>query len=232
MDEGQPTVLVVEDNELLRYTIERTLSGYGFTVLDAGTAEQGMTLFEANPGVALAILDMVLPGKSGLDMAAEIERKCPGFSILYMSGFSDSIAMESIARRAPNRVLLKPFGERLLLQRVTALLETGVERAGPGRSSTPTGGAAFEFPWERLLEASDTLAGASLEIMAYRDTAAGFAIAITHVAVLRAAGVPYTFRPRENTAMPLGLTVTEDKRAQALTLIERIGLGADIAPAA
>jgi CheY-like chemotaxis protein len=230
MDEAQSTVLVVEDNELLRYTLKQMLHRHGLAVLEAGTAEAGLAVFEANPAISIALVDMVLPGRSGLDLAAEIERRRPGFRILYMSGFADSIAMESIARRAPDRVLLKPFAEKLLIDRVRALLNgSGSPPVAAGNGSPHTG--LSPFPWDRILEASDRLESAT-EIVAYRDTAAGFAIAITHIAVLRAAAVAYVFQATGNPPLPIALAVLPDQRAWALHLIASIGLGVDIAPAA
>ncbi|MDR3700837.1 MAG: response regulator [Candidatus Sulfopaludibacter sp.] len=230
MDEAHPTVLLVEDNDLVRGMVMAMLATHGFAVVAAETAEQGIVEFESNPAVSFAILDMILPGKSGLDLAAELERRRPGFRILYMSGLGDSIAMESIARRAPDMVLIKPFSEELLLQRVDALL--GNASVAPAYSASLSTMSRPVFPWDRLVEASDELGNAGASVISYLDTAAGFAIAITHVAVLRAAGVPYTFRFTGNTAMPLMLAVLPDDLAQAQSLIEHIGLGADIAPAA
>jgi CheY-like chemotaxis protein len=222
MGEPLPSVLVVEDNELLRDVIQCMLSGHGFTTVSAENAEQGLAAFEANPAVGVAILDMVLPGQSGLDLAAELDRRRPGFQILYISGFSDSIAMESIARRDPKVVLIKPFGEDELIQRVSALLAAG-PRASPTRPV---------YPWDRLVEASDHLPAAGTLLLSYRDTAAAFGVAITHVAALRAAAVPYSFGFTGNSTLPVSLAVAPHDRAKALSLIERVGLGADIAIAA
>jgi CheY-like chemotaxis protein len=222
MGELQASVLVVEDNELLRDVIQCMLSGHGFTTVSAESAEQGLAAFEANPAVSVAILDMVLPGQSGLDLAAELDRRRPGFRILYISGFSDSIAMESIARRDPKLVLIKPFGEAELIQRVSELLAAGPRLASDGSV----------YPWERLVEASDHLPESVAVLLSYRDTAAAFGVAITHVAALRAATVPYAFRLTGNSTMPVSLAVSPHDRVKALSLIEHLGLGADIAVAA
>lgn len=231
MKDAQPTVLLVEDNELVRDTLKSMLASHGFAIVDVGTAEQGLAEFEADPTISLAILDMILPGESGLDLAAELERRRPGFRILYISGFCDSIAMESIARLAPELVLFKPFGEETLIQRVAALLKLGAEPA-PGRGIAVAGMPPSPFPWHRLVEASDELGAGGTRIMVYRDTATGFAIAITHSAVLRVAEVAYAFGFTGDPVSPLTLAVLPDDRARALSLIEQIGLGADIAPAA
>ncbi len=232
MTDSRPIVLLVEDNDLVRDTVLAMLGQYGFQVISVATAEQGILEFEAHPTLALAILDMVLPGKSGLDLAAEMDRRRPGFPILYMSGLGDSIAMESIGRRDPELVLVKPFSEEALVRRVVALL--AAREAGRGMAA-PAGITVLSqssFPWERLIEASDELGIPGQRLMSYRDTAAGFAIAVTHVAVLRVAQVPYTFRLTGNPSLPLALAVLPDDSTEALSLMQQIGLGADIAPAA
>lgn len=232
MLESQPVVLLVEDNDPLRDALKRMLADEGFSVADAGTAEQGLVEFERHGTIVLAVLDMMLPGKSGLDLAVELERRRPGVPILYISGLSDSIAMESIARRNPDLVLFKPFGEQEFVERVRKLISSAGMRSGPGRSTTVTAIPPSVFPWERLVEASDRLDGSGDRLISYRDTAAGFSMAVTHVAVLRAAGVAYAFRFSGSAPFPVALWVSHDDSRPALSWIERIGLGADVAPAA
>ena len=120
----QAQILVVEDNGALRRLMLRILAGSGYAVLEASSGAQALDLFRAHsPRVDLAILDMVMPGLSGLDVAAEIERHQPGMKILYISGYASSVAMESIRRRSPDRVLIKPFDATQLIERVASLLQ-------------------------------------------------------------------------------------------------------------
>lgn len=124
MDNGtQPKILVVEDNGALRRLMLRILTGSGYEVLEASTGAQALELFrDHSPAVNLVIVDMVMPGLSGLDVAAEIERHRPGMKILYISGYASSVAIESISRRSPDRVLIKPFDAAQLIERVALLL--------------------------------------------------------------------------------------------------------------
>jgi DNA-binding NtrC family response regulator len=123
-DDAPQTILVVEDDPAVRRLIVRALSRNGFTVLGAGSATAGLAAFEAPfANIKLAIIDMVMPGMSGLDLAAELERRQPGIRILYISGHGDSIAMDSIARRRPEFVLLKPFVPGTIVTRVQQLLQ-------------------------------------------------------------------------------------------------------------
>lgn len=122
-DGAQRTILVVEDNGALRRLMLRILEGCGYAVLEAANGPQGLELFRQQGTVDLAILDMVMPGMSGLDVAAEIERQQPGIKILYVSGHTSSVAIDSISRRSPENVLLKPFDAGDLIDRVAQLLE-------------------------------------------------------------------------------------------------------------
>ncbi len=118
----QPAILVVEDDPAVRRVIVRTLTRNHFTVHSAENATGALETFKSQP-VHLAIVDMIMPGMSGLDLAAEIERRKPGTPILYISGHGDSIAMESIARRKPTLVLIKPFAQQVLVDRIHQMLE-------------------------------------------------------------------------------------------------------------
>jgi CheY-like chemotaxis protein len=125
------TVLVVEDELLVRRLIMETLSQAGYCTLGACTGEAALALFRQHRAIiGLTILDMVLPGMSGLDLAAELGRQESSLSVLYISGWTESLAMESIALRRPELFLPKPFKPLQLIDRVNHLLR--------GRSSPPT----------------------------------------------------------------------------------------------
>jgi DNA-binding response OmpR family regulator len=121
--DGKPTVLVVEDDANLRRLVVHMLANGGFETQSTGTAAEGLSLVRERQGAFdLAILDMMMPGVSGLDLATDLDREYPNLKILYMSGFVGSVAAEVLSRRSPDRVLLKPFTEQKLLERVRTLL--------------------------------------------------------------------------------------------------------------
>ena len=125
-------ILLVEDNRALRRLMSRILAGSEYAVLEAASGTEGLDLFREHlSSIDLAIIDMVLPGMSGLDVAAEIERHRPGMKILYISGHAASVAMESIRQRSPDRVLIKPFDAGELIDRVTRLLRPDQPQPAP-----------------------------------------------------------------------------------------------------
>ena len=135
-DGAQRKILVVEDNGALRRLMLRILAGCGYAVLEAATGAEALELFQQHGTVDLAIIDMVMPGMSGLDVAAEIERQQSGTTILYVTAHASSVAIDSISRRTPDHVLLKPFDAADLIDRVAQLLQP----QGPQPSPVPDGG--------------------------------------------------------------------------------------------
>jgi len=124
------TVLVIEDQAPLRGLVVQYLSMDGIAAIGAGSAAEGLSIMERQASrIDLALIDMVLPGMSGLDLAAEFGRKYPNLKILFTSGYVDSIAMQGIAGLSPELVLFKPFTERALLDSVHMLLDGPQDRA-------------------------------------------------------------------------------------------------------
>ena len=116
-------VLVVEDQPALLRFLGQVLEMHQATVFLAENAAAGLAHLQQREGkVSLAVIDMVMPGESGLDLASEMQRSFPDIPILYISGYVDSIAMDVIARRSPDSVLLKPFTPQVLVDRIALLL--------------------------------------------------------------------------------------------------------------
>lgn len=121
--QGQ-TILVVDDQAQIRSLVRRTLEGHGAVVLEAANGQEALAVWKRHAAtVSLAIVDFLMPGLSGLDLALILARDKPDLKILYMSSAVESIAMESLLRRSPEKVLLKPFTLEELFQRVVSSLE-------------------------------------------------------------------------------------------------------------
>jgi DNA-binding NtrC family response regulator len=118
----EPTLLVVDDDVGVRRFIVRSLKDNGFRVIEAAEAAEGLEILRTEAGaIDLVITDVVMPRMGGLDLAAELDRCYPDLKILYISGYTDSIAIAGIAQRAPHLVLLKPFTKEMLLDSVRRL---------------------------------------------------------------------------------------------------------------
>jgi len=84
------TVLLVEDEPLLRELLVEMLASVGVNVLAASDADEAVAACEAHPGgIDALVSDLVMPGISGRELAAEIGARHPGVRVLYISGYSD-----------------------------------------------------------------------------------------------------------------------------------------------
>ena len=113
------TVLLVEDHDAVREATARALRSAGHHVLSAGTAEEALEMVQNGQAVDVLVADLVLPGMTGLDLAAELRRRHPAVHVVYMSGYLDEGTSARVAREGA-LFLAKPFGGKALLYQVGA----------------------------------------------------------------------------------------------------------------
>lgn len=99
-------VLVVDDDPAVATMLSRSLARHGFAVDTARTGEEALGRAAATP-YAAALLDLVMPGRDGADLSAELRRKLPGLTVVFLTGYAHSPLIES-ARRAGHAVFAKP----------------------------------------------------------------------------------------------------------------------------
>lgn len=116
-------VLIVDDTPAIRRLIRQALAPYGCVILEAGGAEEALAAAAVYEGkVDIAIVDFVLPGLNGFDLALQLERNSPALRTLYVSSAVESVGIASLLRHAPERVLPKPFTADQIVERVLALV--------------------------------------------------------------------------------------------------------------
>src|SRR5690606_30724270 len=87
------TVLVVEDDQEVRRLAERALERAGWGVLSTGWPEEAIDIAQQAESLDALLIDVVLPGMSGIATATRIRRARPSIPILFMSGYSvDAVA--------------------------------------------------------------------------------------------------------------------------------------------
>ena len=105
-------VLVIEDDDLARQTLQEALERMGMEVRAASDGEAGLALFD-DFQADIVITDMVMPGLDGLDVIARLRAKAPDVAIVAISGGGRQIdamdCLEAASQMGVERVLRKPF---------------------------------------------------------------------------------------------------------------------------
>jgi PAS domain S-box-containing protein len=120
---GRETILLVEDEETVRRFARLALERHGFSVVEASSAKSAMTTVGGDGPIDLLVSDVVMPGESGVELAARVQRMRPGVPVLYISGYPANLMAQNglIADRSA-RLLMKPFTPEELLANVEAAL--------------------------------------------------------------------------------------------------------------
>ena len=119
------SILVVEDDDLLRPMVVRVLRRNGYDTLEAanGTEAEERAAVHGKP-VDLLLLDVGLPGLSGPEIAERLKQRWPGVKVLFISGFGRKTLAERGVQPGPG-LLEKPFAPLTLLERIEAILAPG-----------------------------------------------------------------------------------------------------------
>jgi len=118
------TVLLVEDQEMLRSLARRVLESRGYTVLDAGYGDEALRLAQAHAGpIHLLLTDVVMPNMSGPELARRFTPLRPEARVLYVSGYSaDERTLEQVGEGSGS-FLAKPFTPHALAAKVREVLD-------------------------------------------------------------------------------------------------------------
>ena len=96
---GSETILLVEDEQAVRFAAREFLQTKGYTVLDAQNGAEALQAHSQHVGqVHLLITDVVMPGMNGRELAERLRQLDPGLQVLYVSGYTDG-AIASVAGR-------------------------------------------------------------------------------------------------------------------------------------
>jgi signal transduction histidine kinase len=116
---NRETVLVVEDEEVVRDLVCDVLRQQGYSVLAAGSGEEALALSARHAGtIDLLITDMVMPQMNGYLVAQNLAAQRPGIRVLYVSGYSEQDISEHGVDAEHIEVLQKPFTPNSLARKV------------------------------------------------------------------------------------------------------------------
>jgi DNA-binding response OmpR family regulator len=123
MSPGGAIILVVDDERVVLETVRDGLSAHGYQVLTAEGGEEALRIAQAHQGaIALALLDVVMPGMSGPEVAQRLHATRPDLKILFMSGFSTEVVVVH-GLDSGDPILVKPFSLETLGRKVHEILD-------------------------------------------------------------------------------------------------------------
>lgn len=120
---GSETILLVEDELLVRSSLHAVISSYGYSVLEAGDGEEAIRIFRENAGtVDLVIIDMIMPKKNGWETLQEIRTINPEIRSIFLSGYTSDILESKGLEEGTELLIMKPVNPPLLLDAIRKLL--------------------------------------------------------------------------------------------------------------
>jgi len=109
VQEGSETILLVEDEDIVRRPLVRFLEKLGYAVLQADSAEQALRLYEHDGGrVDLLLTDVVMPGMNGRELAEQIQAQDARMPVVFMSGYTDAFVNQRGLLQQDVILLAKP----------------------------------------------------------------------------------------------------------------------------
>jgi CheY-like chemotaxis protein len=127
--EGRETILLAEDDEVVRNLTTNVLEYFGYTVLAAADGEEAVARFlEHKERIDLAVLDGIMPKKSGRETYEELRTLRPGIRVLFMSGYpEDAVGRNGVLEPGIN-FISKPFAPTELVKKVRQVLDRKGQR--------------------------------------------------------------------------------------------------------
>jgi two-component system, cell cycle sensor histidine kinase and response regulator CckA len=119
---GTETILVVEDEDAVRAFVVRVLRELGYTVYEAARASAALEQAATAP-IELLLTDIVMPGMSGVELAAEVRTHWPTVRVVYMSGYTAHASLDQERLPVGATLLHKPFGRIDLARIVRTVLD-------------------------------------------------------------------------------------------------------------
>jgi nitrogen-specific signal transduction histidine kinase len=120
---GSATVLVVEDEEIVRSLIVEVLEDIGYRVLEAADGPAGLAILQSPEPIALLITDVGLPGMNGRQLADAGRERRPGLKTMFITGYAES-AMLSSSKLEPGMIIVtKPFAVNALEEHIRKMMQ-------------------------------------------------------------------------------------------------------------
>ncbi len=121
---GEETILLAEDDDLVRNLAEKILAKAGYSVITVADGEEAVYEFRRGPEVDLLLLDVIMPKMGGDRVTKEIRKTDPGVKVLYTSGYSENAVHTDFVLHDGLSLLQKPYSADELLRSVRRILDS------------------------------------------------------------------------------------------------------------
>jgi len=118
----RPLLSVVDDDEMLRESLPDLLREFGFAARAFSSGQEFLSSGYVDETSCL-ILDVAMPGMSGLDLQGELKRRGQAIPIIFITGQKDEEIRKQAFRQGAVKFLYKPFSDSALLDAVNAALD-------------------------------------------------------------------------------------------------------------
>ncbi|WP_022724044.1 PAS domain S-box protein [Rhodopseudomonas sp. B29] len=142
---GSETILVVEDDAMVRSYVNAQLRSLGYTTLSVGNAAAALSICDSKAAFDLLFTDVVMPGAyNGVQLAAEMAKRRPGLKVLFTSGYSENALIHQDRVDADILLLSKPYRRADLARMIRRALTAAPEFEAAQRQALEFAAAAVE----------------------------------------------------------------------------------------
>jgi CheY-like chemotaxis protein len=127
------TVLVVEDELIVRRLIVEVLEDAGYRVLEAEDGPSGLAILETADTIDLLVSDVGLPGLNGRQLADRARETRPDLKVLFITGYAENATLASGFLEPGMEMITKPFAVETLASKVQEMLRAGTNARGHAR---------------------------------------------------------------------------------------------------
>jgi two-component system, cell cycle sensor histidine kinase and response regulator CckA len=133
---GSETVLLVEDDEMVRGLAQAILERYGYHILAPRNVHDALRFVQDDPGqIRLLLTDTIMPGMNGPELAKQVQAIRPEIRVLFMSGYTDKVISCTAALAPGTAFLQKPFTPQTLTRKVHEVLNAGSQPSSTDRAA-------------------------------------------------------------------------------------------------
>jgi two-component system response regulator RegX3 len=137
-------ILIVEDDDAIAQGLQLNLKLAGFAAEVAANGESALALLDREP-MHLILLDIALPGQSGLEVLAALRARASAVPVIVLSARQHEVDKVAALRLGADDYVTKPFGVAELLARIDAVLRRAAGAEVPARDAAPDSGGVLAF---------------------------------------------------------------------------------------